>query len=244
MAETTGPAQPAGRRRSGQGQSPQAKRGAGASTLDNNEYCNIKLFSFTNNSEVNFLAFVTDFQDSFKTSWNSQEIYGKMDPISTYKNTTRKITLSFDIPSYNINDAKYNLDKIDELIQGLYPIYIGGLSGTANLGAPPLFRLKWANMIYNATKNLTSAAETSGLLGYLDGFDFKPKTDQGFFVDPLTSGNRTNIYPKLLQASISYNVLHEHPLGKSINGSIHQSRISKSATAVDYDESFPHNFDS
>lgn len=243
--EEAGKSRPTTRRPQGQSGTLTAKRGTGIDTLDNSQFCNIKLFSFTNNNEFEFIAFVTDFQDSFKTSWNTQEIYGKMDPISTYKNTTRKITLSFDIPSYNIDDARYNLDKVDELIQGLYPIYTSGEGGVSNLASPPLFRLKWANMIYNATKDLTAQAETSGLLGYLEGFDFKPKVDQGFFVNAVTGGTRKNIYPKLLQASFNFNVLHEHPLGKIINGTQHVSRISKSATAnTTYDESFPHNFDS
>lgn len=168
----------------------------------------ITIYSFSMNEEITFPAFVTDFSDSFASNWTSQEIYGKMDPISTFKNTSRSISLSFDIPSADIAQAIKFMTRCDTIIKGLYPIYSNtNKKGTAYITAPPLFRIKFGNLIVNAQN------PSKGLLGYLSGFDFKPDMTMGHFI------YNGIIYPKLLKASLKLNVLHEHPLGsKMVSG--------------------------
>ncbi len=183
----------------------------------------INLYSFSLNINIQFAAFITDFNDSFKSEWNQQPIFGKMDPIATFKATSRKIDLAFDIPSGNEEEAIKNLFEVDRLIRGLYPVYDeGAYLGTRTILAPPLFRMKFANLISNTdksvklldNKNPTDGNEdmqklTSGLLGYLDGFTFKPDLESGVFI---VDGR---IFPKLIKASLGFNVIHQHPLGSS-----------------------------
>ena len=83
----------------------------------------IEIYSFSNgpynttkNPTIKFPAFLTDFSDSYKSQFSSEPVYGKMDPIATFKNTSRSITLNFDIPSVSAADAKENLSKISYLI--------------------------------------------------------------------------------------------------------------------------------
>lgn len=228
--------------------------GQGVQNLASQHHNNISFFSFSLNREIRFLAFLTDFSDSFKSNWTTQEVYGKMDPISTFKNTTRKLSFSFDVPSNSLEDAIINYNNLNLLIQGLYPIYNEVAGGASILSSPPLFRVKFANLVYNASKESTKATEgavKNGLLGYLDGFDFKPQLDSGFFINNLESlkindvdvdlkPKLGNIYPKLLKASVNFNVIHEHPLGNKVVGDSHVSRIKINDSS--YSKAFPHNY--
>lgn len=196
----------------------------------------IKIYSFSNGSysasqpHIEFPAFITDFNDSFKSEWKKETIYGKMDPISTFKNTSRTITISFDIPNASINNAAENMKYIDYLIRGLYPIYSDESGGTAVMVSPPMFRVKFSNLVSNA-KAIENDDNTlkSGLLCYIQGFDFKPKIDSGFFID-----ENNVLFPKLLSVSMTMDIIHEHSLGnKKENG--------KLAPRININ-SFPHKF--
>lgn len=189
----------------------------------------IYFYSYSTNSSFIFPAFVTDFNDSFKSNWTTQEIYGRMDPVATFKNTARSITLSFDIPSADLTNAINNLTNIDRLIKGLYPIYSDGPLGTATISAPPLYSIKFANLIVNVRTG-------GGLLGYLSGFDFKPDFASGHFI------NNGTIYPKLLKASFGFNVIHEHPLGSVMSGDKPLPRIT--LANGDITNGFAHKYDS
>jgi len=199
----------------------------GFSSLYQNTEYQIKIYSFSINETVTFPAFVTDYNDSFKSNWTTQEIYGRMDPIATFKNTSRTINLAFDIPNSDIINAKENLSNLDTIIKGLYPVYDERLSGSSNISAPPLFRIEMSNLICNVQTG-------EGLLGYLNGFDFKPEMNSGHFID---SGI---IYPKLLKASFTFNVLHEHALGTKVIGNKHVPRIK---VGEGFSYAFAHKYD-
>lgn len=190
--------------------------------LTKNKAYRVEIYSFSNtpfvdtngrqSSTISFPAFVTDFTDSYKSSWNEQSVLGKMDPIATFKNTKRTISLAFDVPSESLDEAKNNLAKIDYIIRGQYPIYDNAQYGTAVMSSPPMFRIRFANFVRNASVDNDGNKGTlrTGLLCYFNGFDFKPKNDSGYFVE-----NGENLYPKLITVSFTMNIIHEHPLGKA-----------------------------
>jgi len=192
-----------------------------------------------------FKAFLTDFGDQFNTNWTPQEIYGRMDPIFTYKNTIRKISLAFDVPSYDTAEAEMNAKKADKLIRALYPVYTikEGGQGTALLSSPPLFKIKLANLILNVSAKNTDNPKTSGLLGWIDGFNFKPELDSGFFVEPSLNGSPAagKVYPKLFKVSFTFNVIHEHDLG-SFNLS-EKNRQPRLKINDQYSNAFAHMFE-
>lgn len=172
----------------------------------------IEIFSFSNpDSKVKFPAFLTDFTDSYVSDWKEESVYGKMDPIATFKSTKRSINISFDIPSDSIETARENLDQLDYLIRGLYPVYDNGVLGTATLASPPMFRVRFSNFIRNVAQMENGSSLKSGLLCYIKGFDFKPKVDSGFFTTQHT------LYPKLVTANLVLQIIHEHALGKYVN---------------------------
>jgi len=195
----------------------------------------IYFYSFSTNSFFNFKAYLTDYSDQYQSNWTPQDIYGRMDPIFTYKNTVRKITLGFDVPSQNKNEAASNTSRADLLIKSLYPVYNyrEGVVGSALIGSPPLFKIKFANLIANVTKNVEeNNPSVSGLLGWIDGFNFKPELDSGVFVEG------SIVYPKLFKVNFTFNVIHEHALGNTTrpNG-VRVTRLE------DNSQAFAHSFD-
>lgn len=163
----------------------------------------IEIKSLSTGDIIHFKAFLTSFSDSYTSSYDSEEIYGRMDPIQTFKQTARKIKIDFDIPAGSESEAANNMNKIASLTRSLYPVYGG--DGAQTLKAPPLFKIKFMNLVQDA-------ATGEGLIVTLEGFDFNPDVAQGFFI------NSNSMMPKLLKASLSMTVLHTHKLGSDSTG--------------------------
>jgi len=79
--------------------------------------------SVATGATVHFKAFLTDFKDRYESTWNDQETFGRMDPISTFKRTGRVITLSWDVPAASVEEARFNLREAERFISMLYPTY-------------------------------------------------------------------------------------------------------------------------
>ena len=156
---------------------------------------------------VEFKGFITEMSDNFQSSWETEDVYGRMDPIGTFKNTKRSISLGWTIPAASIKEAKSNFEAIRGLTAMLYPGYSAGqveVDGrslvTANsVSKPPLIRLSYANLI--------QSANGEGLLGWVDGFNVQPNLEMGFFIE------ENSQYPKVYTMNCNFNVLHEHDLG-------------------------------
>lgn len=76
-----------------------------------------------NTNQAVFKAFLTSFKDSYKVNWNPVETLNRMDAIQTYKNTQRTISISFEVPSWDLEDAKKHYLDLQRLIQMQYPVY-------------------------------------------------------------------------------------------------------------------------
>jgi hypothetical protein len=126
---------------------------------------------------VSFEGWVTEFSDQFSSNWNQQSVYGRMDPLATFENTQRTITLGFDVVSDNINDAAANLANINYLIEFLYPMYQSNERGVQNtLKAAPLLGMKWTNLINNSSPS-------GYLYGYINGgLNYAPDIGEGGFI--------------------------------------------------------------
>ena len=73
--------------------------------------------------EIHFLAFMQEMSQNFSLSYDSEEVYGRNDPIMSYRNTKRSMSLSWNVPSTDLYDAKLNRLKTRMLIRMLYPRY-------------------------------------------------------------------------------------------------------------------------
>ena len=183
----------------------------------------------TENSIALFYAFITSFSDSMTSNWNEEQVYGRPDPIGTFQNTTRKISLAFDVPSANLSEAKNNLTMINRVKQFMYPAYS---SNTANntstnalsLAKSPLVRIKFANLI----QDLEPTEKSKGLLGWIGSFSATPVIDMGMF------NENSMLYPKVYNVSIDFTPQHEFDLGYKMDGTTAKS-IDEKFTKFPYD---------
>ena len=177
----------------------------------------IEIFSVHSGHSVKFKAFLTSFSDKYSTNYNSEEVYGRMDPVQLYKNTQRVISFAIDIPSESLEEAKANLDKCSMLASMQYPVFSASgpeISNATSIQAAPLFKIKFGNLIQNSNIN-AGDAKSGGLTGTMAGFDYAPDTDSGFY-DPKPYGS--TLYPKLVKISIEFTPQHEHGLGFTSSG--------------------------
>ena len=73
---------------------------------------------------VSFSNFaLTEFSDSLSTSWNKQEVYGRMDPIMNYQGTGREISMGVSWKSANSDFMTARHKEITQLMSFQYPTY-------------------------------------------------------------------------------------------------------------------------
>jgi hypothetical protein len=178
--------------------------------------------SMISSKSVKFPAFLTNISQDFKSTWTSENVYGRMDPIVSFQNTTRTVQVGFNVPAASVNEAKQNQAKFSTLSQMLYPAYFDSTGMTAipadssqgvdaitvqegegskTMAKSPLVRVKFGNLI-------RAQDGSEGLLGWIDGVSFKPTLTLGMF----TEGGG-NFYAKNFELSFTLNVLHEDDVG-------------------------------
>lgn len=86
------------------------------------------------NEIVSFHAFLDSSKDGFQVEWNSQTSYGRVEPIHTYKATTRDISISFIVVATNKEDHSNMWWKINKLVTMVYPQYTTGRQITSSNG--------------------------------------------------------------------------------------------------------------
>ncbi len=168
-----------------------------------------------NATSVKFKAFLTAFDDQFKSDWNSEQVYGRSDPIQTFKNTTRSISIGWDCPAGSIWEAKQNMANASLLVRMLYPGY-RSIRNVSTIDKPPLIKVKFRNLIKD------NLGVNGPLLVTLDGISFSPDLEAGFF-DADESKEFAEIavdelIPKLLKFSCTMTVLHKKTIGFTGSG--------------------------
>ena len=170
---------------------------------------------------VSFPGWVTSFSDNYNSTWNEESVYGRMDPLATFQNTQRSISVSFDVVAPGLGDALQNTAMVDHLLSFLYPSYNElGQSDSNTLKAAPLMKLRWANLI---AKGGTPGKE---LVGYMNGLSYTPDFDAGFFLDGHT------MIPQLLRLSFEFKVIHTNLMGWTTSTSEEGTRATITTLAV------------
>ena len=185
---------------------PRGSIDAGVTNLRKDGAYDIRIIHVPTDKSVTFPAALTSFSDGTAASFSSETYYGRMDPAPIYSNTTRTITLGFDVISYSEAEAKHNLRQMNLLQSFMYPEYRDAAGGATTIKSAPLLSVKLANLICDA--------QTGGhLLCYTQQTSFDPDfTTYGAFMDG------ANLIPKMYTVTLSLNVLHEHTLGWGTNG--------------------------
>ena len=175
----------------------------------------ISFYQVPSHGEVSFKAFLTDFQDSYKSNWKRQQVYGKMDPISLFQNTERSINVSWDVVGGSPEEAMENLRRVGILTQMLYPGYNMGSRdrGTGFIDAAPVFKVKFLNLITDPVKSGgAGAARDSGLVCTIDGFTNSVDMKAGFVAI------QDQLFPKVIRMSCVLHILHTNPVGFDATG--------------------------
>ena len=169
---------------------------------------------------VKFKAFITQFDDQYQTEFSQENVFGRMDSIQSYRGTTRQINLSWDVPSSTLEEGREHMQKCSTLMNMLYPVYSKagnstGDSGGKVLSAPPVFKLKFANLIANtSTGTAVGTVEQNGLFGTISGFSYSPDFESGFFIENSQGiGSEPTIIPQTISLSCTFTVIHTHDLG-------------------------------
>jgi hypothetical protein len=92
----------------------------------NSSYMPFYFHDLRTNEVVSFHAFLESSKDGFNVEWNSTTSYGRVEPIHTYKGTTRDINVSFFIVATNKEDHSNMWWKINKLVTMIYPQYTEG----------------------------------------------------------------------------------------------------------------------
>ena len=180
-----------------------------------------------------FGAYDVTFSDNHSSDWNSENVYGRNDPMETYAGTDRTISLSFEVPAGSPDEGSYNMYNLSRFIRmALYPkyntynyriqdFYLSGATreeksfsyGTFNDG--PVIKLKMWNWIVGAdAKSVGGGPNSSGLLGRITGLTFSPNYDEGVIIG--VKGGR-KIYPRSFAISFDFIVYDQLHLGFEVN---------------------------
>ena len=198
---------------------PQNSYVDGSDALANSGFT-VTFQSAINGTSVAFKAFITAFNETYNCNWNSEEVYGRTDPIHMFKNTTRDITVSLMVPAATQGEAYENILKVQQLIQKLYPAY-SDVQGAQTIAQSPLIRMKVVNMtqkysptsaqgLQNASLNsfMTMTPDAGdGLLGIIKNLTVNHHIDDpNVGVFEISPGV---ILPKLIELQISFGAIHE-----------------------------------
>ena len=186
----------------------------GENNLNNNMLWSIDFYQVATKKCTNFMAFITEFSDSFTSNWKSENVYGRMDPLQMFENTQRQISLTWTVISTDEIMAVKNLHKFEHLSSMLYPTY-SHAKGVATMAASPLLKIRFTNLIADANSagNTNPSAADGGLLGTVAGFTMTPNLEMGFYAP-----SPGVLLPKEYSVSCQFTVLHTHELGWSDDG--------------------------
>ena len=185
---------------------------------------------------VRFKAYITNWADSFQSSYNPAQVYGRNDPIMTFQGTQRTISLSWKVIAADIDEAIDNVDRINQMAKFLYPGYeTNGVTPqnekvrVGTLAKAPLLKVRFANLIQdgNGTETLSIDADAydQGLVVALGGLDIGMELDDGGFDAVSGATIRSNgarsggtFFPKTFTLSTTMTVLHQHNVGWDESG--------------------------
>lgn len=204
---------------------------AGPNNLGNSGQT-VSIYHVISGLEIYFMCFLYAYTETFTPEWASETVYGRADPIYTYKNTTRQINLTWRLPSATEGEAYENLAKVQKLAQFCYPAYTEANSATT-IGQSPLVRLKMMNLIQNNTEQIQdnssaqslfsshpsstgATAKDSGILGAITSMTINQNIDNfeiGMHEIQGGDGSGATIYSRMIDVTIAFSPIHESTLG-------------------------------
>ncbi len=156
----------------------------------NSSYMPFYFHDLRTNEIVSFHAFLESSKDGFNVEWNSTTSYGRVEPVHTYKGTTRDVSVSFYVVATNKEDHSNMWWKINKLVTMVYPQYTEGRKITTPdgnkfiqpfsqiPGSSPIIRLRLGD-VWKTNYSRFNVARLFGLTA--DGNNFNVTTGSGGF---------------------------------------------------------------
>lgn len=178
---------------------------------------------------IQFIAYLDQLSDSFKSEQTATQPFGRTDPYYIWKGGKRSIRVAFSIPSSSVTSAMDNLNNLSWFLASLYPAYKDTQLANS-IAASPLFRVRFSNLICSSTK------DGQGLLGVIQNVTVTPEVKDGFIgINPKNVGSsfanvearvlkeagfdnsiregKKLLVPKFMKISFGLDVVHDHALG-------------------------------
>jgi hypothetical protein len=159
--------------------------------------------------EVKFKAILGSFSDTLTSNYNSEEIYGRIDPIMTFQGINRKIAMTLEVPAASAEEAQQNFQSLSRLMSSMYPGYLERNSATT-ISTAPLHKIKFANWVTSGGQ--IGGVQTSGLVVAIEGVSFTPNMEAGVIEDG------PKILPKQYNLDLKMTVLHTEQIGWQVDG--------------------------
>ena len=156
---------------------------------------------------VEFPALISDFTDNHSPAFGQTHGANMHDPIVTLTKTDRAISFTLTVLNASLEEARYNRQCVNLLIQMLYPTVSDDIDG--NFVGKPFINIHMMNL-------LEGAISGQGITCVIEGLDYGIDFDDGILND--TEGiielNRSGkeIYPQSLQISISAKAIIDNAL--------------------------------
>ena len=154
---------------------------------------------------VYFRPFIKSLSEDFAPQWNMANYFGRVDPVATYQNTNRTISLSFKIVSFSPEDLETIYQKLGWLTSMVYPEFESG--ATLRYFSGPVIKMRVGDVI-----NALGADGNRGVPGVITSLNFN--YDESPW--ELLEGRRV---PKNIDVSLGFHALHEYAIGSIKGGS-------------------------
>ena len=174
---------------------------------------------------VRLYAAVENFSDSYSCNFNQETVFGRTDPMPSYQNTTRSISMQLVLVADNLGMGVKNLTDAKAIAFMLYPDYNN--HGDQNVfSKAPIVQMRWLNMLTDG-----SALNRENMLaGTIGNYNFTPDPEAGYFEygpneDPSLpdslkqpydydlQGGKIGLVPKIIRLSIDFAPLHQETIG-------------------------------
>jgi hypothetical protein len=174
---------------------------------------------------VRLYAAVENFTDNYSCNFNQESVFGRSDPMPSYQNTTRSISMQLVLVADNLGLGVKNLTDAKALAVMLYPDY-NKHGNQYVFSKAPIVQMRWVNLIQDG-----AALDRKRMLaGTISNYSFSPDPEAGYFeygpnddasvpdslkqpYDYEQVGSKIGLVPKVIRLSIDFNPLHQETIG-------------------------------
>lgn len=191
--------------------------------LANNGAYVVSFYHVPTRKSVYFKAYITAYNETFNSDWSAEQVYGRADPLYMFKQTQRSITLAIKIPAETHSEAYENLGKVGKLSRFLYPNYTS-VDDATTIAQSPLVRMKVMNLARDMRRAELTDEDTQADM--YSNYTSNPNADRGLLgsianlavnhnitEEGVMFKGQNTVLPKLIDINLTFNPIHEHPLG-------------------------------